>query len=185
MNTQETIDVMKKTIDELSDANSLKGLFHQHRDGNPMPSNKALEEIIELSRAILFPGFFGKSTVNINTLSYSIGINIERLHKLLAEQIHAGLCFADTKTEESYEEQCEQRDCALEKATKLIAMLPKIRATLATDVEAAYNGDPAAVSQAEIVACYPIIKALVPCLNKSADSHSSASSFRILIIICF
>ena len=83
MNTQETIDVMKKTIDELSDANSLKGLFHQHRDGNPMPSNKALEEIIELSRAILFPGFFGKSTVNINTLSYSIGINIERLHKLL------------------------------------------------------------------------------------------------------
>lgn len=161
MNTHDPIDMMKQTIEELSDANSLKGLFHQHRDGNPMPSNKALEEIIELARAILFPGFFGRSTVNVNTLSYSIGINIERLHKLLTEQIHAGLCFADNKEQETYEEQCEQRDCAAERATRLISMLPQIRATLATDVEAAYNGDPAAVSQAEIVACYPIIKALV------------------------
>ena len=67
MNTHDTIDMMKQTIEELSDANSLKGLFHQHRDGNPMPSNKALEEIIELARAILFPGFFGRSTVNVNT----------------------------------------------------------------------------------------------------------------------
>ena len=32
---------------------------------------------------------------------------------------------------------------------------------MATDVEAAYNGDPAALSQGEIISCYPVIKALI------------------------
>jgi hypothetical protein len=39
----------------------------------------ALEEIIQLARAILFPGYFGKSQVNINTIKYQIGVNVERL----------------------------------------------------------------------------------------------------------
>ena len=59
-----------------------------------MPSLHALEEIIELSRSILFPGFYGKSTVNTKTIRYHIGVNMERLHKLLTDQILAGLCFA-------------------------------------------------------------------------------------------
>ena len=42
----------------------------------------------------------------------------------------------------------------------LIADLPEIRKTLATDVEAAFNGDPAAESFGEIISCYPVIKAL-------------------------
>ena len=42
----------------------------------------------------------------------------------------------------------------------MTARLPKIRKVLATDVEAAYNGDPAAKSSAEILLCYPVIKAL-------------------------
>ena len=48
---------LTETIEELSCPKSLKGLFHQHRDGNPLPSGKALEEIINLSRSILFPGY--------------------------------------------------------------------------------------------------------------------------------
>ena len=58
MNTPDTFNVLQQTIDELSDASSLKGLFHQHRDGSPIPSSKVLEEIIELARTILFPVFF-------------------------------------------------------------------------------------------------------------------------------
>lgn len=46
---------LTETIEELSCPKSLKGLFHQHRDGNPLPSGKALEEIINLSRSILSP----------------------------------------------------------------------------------------------------------------------------------
>ena len=96
--------ILTRTVEELSEKESLQGLFHEHRDGDPLPSSKALEEIIDLSRSILFPGYFGKSTVNINTIRYHIGVNIERLHKLLADQIQAGLCFADGNTSESYEE---------------------------------------------------------------------------------
>ena len=87
---------LTETVEELSEPSSLKGLFHQHRDGYPLPSSTALEEIIQLARAILFPGYFGKSQVNVKTIKYQIGVNVERLQKLLSEQILAGLCFADS-----------------------------------------------------------------------------------------
>ena len=54
----------------------------------------------------------------------------------------------------------EKRDKAEHLAAELISRLPKIRKTLATDVVAAYNGDPAAESYGEIISCYPVIKAL-------------------------
>lgn len=41
-----------------------------------------------------------------------------------------------------------------------MSRLPEIRKTLATDVEAAYLGDPAAQSYGEVISCYPAIKAL-------------------------
>lgn len=151
--------ILTRTVDELSEAESLKGLFHQHRDGNPLPSGKSLEEIIELARAILFPGYFGKSSVNTSTIRYHIGVNVERLHKLLSDQIMAGLCFSCTNKGTACGQECH--DKAAETAARLIERMPAIRRTLATDVEAAYNGDPAAVSHGEIISCYPVIKALV------------------------
>ena len=87
MNTDNLTQILTQTVEKLSAAESLKGLFHQHREGDPLPSSKALEEIIELSRSILFPGYFGKSTVNTQTIKYHIGVNVERLRKLLTDQI--------------------------------------------------------------------------------------------------
>lgn len=163
MSEQKLTHVLTSTVDKLSEPSSLKGLFHQHRDGDPLPSSKTLEEIVELSRAILFPGYFGKSTINSRTIKYHIGVNVERLHKLLSEQILAGLYFADSGDEGSEpcnplsEKRCRAENIAME----IINRLPSIRQTLATDVVAAYNGDPAAQSQAEVISCYPVIKALV------------------------
>jgi serine O-acetyltransferase len=166
MSSENTTHLLTQTVDELSGKESLKGLFHEHRDGDPLPSAKALEEIIELTRAIIFPGFYGHSSVKLQTVKYQIGVSIERLHKLLSQQILAGLCFARP----------EENDCgcnpqgknalicleyASDLAAQLIARLPEIRRILATDVEAAYNGDPAASSFGEIISCYPIIKALI------------------------
>jgi serine O-acetyltransferase len=151
--------IMTQTVDELSESESLKGLFHQHRDGNPLPSSKALEEIIELSRSIIFPGYYGKSTVNTRTIRYHIGVNIERLYKLLADQILAGLCFS-REDEEDEDEVTTCNQHAADIAAQLISKLPRIRSILATDVEAAYNGDPAADSISEIISCYPVIKTL-------------------------
>lgn len=149
---------LAQTVTELSEDSSLKGLFHEHQDGDPLPSGKVLHEIIELCRAILFPGFYGKSTVNHHTITYHIGVNIERMYNLLTEQIHAGLCFDAKETGDCA---CDtKREKAIDLAGQFISRLPALREVLATDVEAAYNGDPAAESYGEIISCYPIIKAL-------------------------
>jgi serine O-acetyltransferase len=150
--------LLAQTVTELSEDSSLKGLFHEHQDGDPLPSGKVLHEIIELCRATLFPGFYGKSTVNHHTITYHIGVNIERMYNLLTEQIHAGLCFDAKETGDCA---CDtKREKAIDLAGQFISRLPALREVLATDVEAAYNGDPAAESYGEIISCYPIIKAL-------------------------
>lgn len=159
MSNADFAHILTRTVDELSDPASLKGLFHQHREGNPLPSGKVLEEIIDLSRSIIFPGYFGKSSVNTRTIRYHIGVNIERLHKLLTDQVMAGLCFTCPKAGEPCTDACAVKAEGI--ALKLVEKLPQIRSTLATDVEAAYNGDPAAQSYGEIISCYPVIKALV------------------------
>ena len=149
--------LLKQTVEELSDTAKMKGLFHQHRHGDPLPSAAALEEIISLCRAVLFPGYYGKSTLNAVTVRYHIGMEVECLFSLLTAQIQAGLCFS------------QQDDCAscIDYHTKaeaiaatLISMLPQVRRTLATDVEAAYLGDPAAQNYGEVISCYPAIRAL-------------------------
>ena len=151
---------------ELADPKSLCGLFHEHRDGDPLPSQPALAEIMELCRSILFPGFYGKSNVNNQNLIFHIGVAIERLYGLLCEQIQAGLCFATGWNEvEAYgNTYATAQDIRRKKSSELsrafIERLPVLRQTLSTDVEAAYLGDPAAESYGEVISCYPVIKAL-------------------------
>lgn len=150
--------ILTQTVNELSEPESLNGLFHQHQDGKPLPSGKALEEIVDIARSILFPGYYGKSSIHLNTIKYRIGVNIDKLHKLLAEQVLAGLCFDQNEADDC---NCEDdRERADHIAIQLIERLPAIRATLSTDVHAAYNGDPAATNFGEVISCYPVIKAL-------------------------
>lgn len=150
--------ILTQAVDELSDSESYKGLFHQHKDGDPLPSASALCEIIELTRSILFPGYFGNSTVNSRTIKYHIGVNVEKLFELLIEQIMAGLCFCGG--EEPHPSAPSRYDTATKLAADFISRLSGLRRMLATDVEAAYNGDPAAESYGEVISCYPAIRAI-------------------------
>lgn len=161
MSSQNFTQQLTKTVDELSKPQTLQGLFHEHRDGDPLPSSKELEEIIELTRSILFPGFYGMTSVNIQTIRYRIGVDTERLNKLLCRQVMAGLCF----NEDCHcDNAADTRRCLQEEAEKIaeniILKLPKLRKTLSTDVQAAFDGDPAAANLGEVIDCYPAIKAL-------------------------
>lgn len=164
MNSGNTSQILTRTVDKLSETDSLKGLFHEHYDNDPIPSAIVLEEIIGLARSILFPGFYGKSYINTQTLKYHIGVNTERMHCLLEQQILAGLCFTAPIQERENACNCETtktlKKQARDAATEVTAKMPEIRRVLATDVEAAYNGDPAATSYGEIISCYPVIRAL-------------------------
>ncbi|MBR5654376.1 MAG: serine acetyltransferase [Prevotella sp.] len=159
MSPSDTTLTLTRAVKALSEPSSLKGLFHNHQSGAPLPSGVTLQEIIEISRSILFPGFYGKATLHLSTLEYHLGVSAQRLHHLLTEQIHAGLCFSGIH-ENNVTEQEKNHERAEHIATDLISRLPEIRQILATDVEAAYNGDPAAESFGEIISCYPVIKAL-------------------------
>lgn len=86
-------------IFQLSAEDSLRGLFHQHLEGNPLPSARAIRDIVELTRSIIFPGYFGSSKINRNTVRYHIGVQVESLFELLSEQIAAALCFQSADNE--------------------------------------------------------------------------------------
>lgn len=158
MSDNNLMQTLATTVDKLSNPQSFKGLFHPHRDGNPLPSGKILEEIVMLLRAILFPGYYGNSSVNIHTLHYHIGVDVERLYHLLSQQIQAGLCFMEYSADDKCN--CNIKQVAQKLSSQLIERLPAIREVLSTDVIAAFNGDPAAESTSEVISCYPIIKTL-------------------------
>lgn len=155
--------LLQQTIAELSESSSLHGLFHECHDGEPLPSGAVLSEIVDLCRSILFPGFFGKSNISTPTLPYHIGVNVERLYTLLSGQIMAGLCFGNCEKDEAKDSSDFFSSYVLrsqQMAAEFIRKLPELRRILATDVEAAYNGDPAAESFGEIISCYPVIRAV-------------------------
>lgn len=158
MSDNNLMQTLATTVDKLSNPQSFKGLFHPHRDGNPLPSGKILEEIVMLLRAILFPGYYGNSSVNTHTLHYHIGVDVERLYHLLSQQIQAGLCFMEYSADDKCN--CNIKQVAQKLSSQLIERLPAIREVLSTDVIAAFNGDPAAESTSEVISCYPIIKTL-------------------------
>lgn len=160
MNSQSIASV----VSLLSQGESLRGLFHQHKEGNPLPSADVLAEIVTLARGILFPGYYGRSTIDVRTIEYHIGVDVERLRELLLDQVCAGLCFADGDTDCKAEDSAGNAEAIRQKAhditNAVICKLPELRRILATDVEAAYNGDPAAENFGEIISCYPVIKCL-------------------------
>ena len=161
MSSPQIIEHLTEVVEELSAEESMRGIFHEHRDGDPLPSGRDLEEIISLSRSILFPGYYGDSNVNQSTIRYHIGVNMERLHKLLTRQIMAGLLFnQDCHCAQPLEEQDLCRQNAETIALTVLQRYPDIRRTLSSDVEAAFEGDPAAINQGEVISCYPVIKAL-------------------------
>lgn len=161
MSLSDYTHTLTQAVSELSDKHSYEGLFHQYKDGDPLPSGKSLRRIVELSREILFPGYFGNSTVHRRTINYHIGVNVEELFGLLTEQIQAGLCFGLENTpSDNVIKIIPDRDTAASIAARFISKLPEIRRILATDVEAAYYGDPAATCFGEIICCYPIIRAI-------------------------
>lgn len=144
--------LLTRVVHELTTPDSTDALLYHHADGHPLPSLSELSEIIALCRAILFPGYFGHSGISDSTIAYHTGVNVENLYHKLVGQVKTGLCFADKS-------KCSLRE-AENIASQFISRLPHLRHLLATDVVAAYEGDPAATSYAEVISCYPAIRAI-------------------------
>ena len=137
-----------RTVERLLTNDSNDKMQYCRSHGESMPSGEVLKEVVKLVRAVIFPGYFGDSTLSDYTMGYRAGVMIERIYELLCKQIEAGLSLGTTVIKNPSER-------AAEIALSFVDYLPQLRAELALDVEAAYNGDPAATGMAEVIFSYP------------------------------
>jgi serine O-acetyltransferase len=149
-------NILAEVVDCLCDSEhgmlSWKG-----KGGRLLPSRDRVVEAAEALRSVLFPGYFGISELTENNMRFHVGATLDRILLVLLEQIKRGLCF-----------DCDHHgfECpaCVEKAERMTAefvqRLPRVQHILATDVHAAYYGDPAAKSTDETIFCYPGILAV-------------------------
>ncbi len=123
-----------------------------------LPNRQVLIETVEALRSVLFPGYFGTTELSDESVQYHVGATLDQVYRNLREQIQRGRCFACTRESADGCEICA--DEVEDLAGRFIARLPEIRRLLATDVQAAYEGDPAATAIDEIILCYPGIQAI-------------------------
>ena len=129
-------------------------LQRRHADLS-LPNREAVGQVVEMLRSALFPGYYGTPQFPAQNTSYYMGATLDAAAKLLAEQIERSFCFF-----------CETGKCpeCRKKTSDIVVAflktLPGVQKLLMTDVQAAYEGDPAATCQAETVFCYPGILAV-------------------------
>lgn len=122
-----------------------------------LPSRDVVYQIVEELRAVMFPGYFGFADLNLKSVKYHIGAIVDRIQYPLQEQIRRGMCFACTKAECL----CAPDDQkALGITRDFLHRLPRIQRQLNNDVQAAFDGDPAALIKDEIIFCYPTLTSI-------------------------
>ncbi len=130
----------------------------EHVETSPMPSRQAAIDLLESCKNILFPGYFGDQDIDSINLEYRLGLEIARLFENLAREITRSLRHECRRHGHS----CYHCDrLGEETALEFLESLPALRTTLATDVRAAYEGDPAASGYDEIIFSYPGILAIL------------------------
>ncbi len=158
MTTKESDIRIKTTIEKLSEPESYHLVCHEHIKGEPLPSNKKIAQIINLVRELLFPGYFGNTTLRKGTTEHYMGVYVDELYDLLNREIFACMCFECD--EESIGKVEKHRSKAEENTIALIEFLPEMRRLLVTDVEATFLNDPAAKNFGEVIFSYPGIRAI-------------------------
>ncbi|MEJ2108883.1 MAG: serine acetyltransferase [Acidobacteriota bacterium] len=121
-----------------------------------LPSRSNCVDIMHQLRSVLFPGFFQLYEYSEERIGFHVGAMMDRISINLKEQIRRGFCF-------SCKNEGDIQTCGVraEKITNsFLERIPDIMLLLCEDVQAAYEGDPAAKSPAETIFCYPGIFAI-------------------------
>jgi serine O-acetyltransferase len=131
------------------------GAIH-HLGHSPLPSYREVVNILADLREILYPGYGRRQNLHLGNVAYHVGDLIDGLNNRLTEQIARAFRY-DCKSRNG-EADFEPKAQAI--VVRFLETLPDLRHTLAEDVQAAYEGDPAAKSADEIVFCYPGLSAV-------------------------
>ncbi len=132
-----------------------------HLDHCPLPKHSVIVHVLEDLKDILYPGYRHREGLHFANIGYYVGDRIDRLHDALTQQIGRALRHGDQVHEQPGRDNCadyELRGQAV--AIEFLNRLPAIRAVLAKDVKAAFDGDPACKSLDEVIFCYPGLEAI-------------------------
>ncbi len=121
-----------------------------------LPSRDEIISITQLFLQLFYPGYYGRQDLTDENLKYHVGELVSTLRQKLARQIELCLCHAAECG--SIVASCA--DEAMRLANRMLSLVPSLRRTLITDVQAAMDGDPAAGSLHEIILAYPGLLAI-------------------------
>lgn len=128
------------------------------RDKPPkLPSRKVLIDILEGLSGALFPNRLGRPDLRDEGIDYFVGNTLDTVLRQLYEQIHRELHFM---AEHQGLVRVSKSD-VYELTREFAAQLPRVRELLDSDIQAAYQGDPAARTSDETLVCYPGIHAMI------------------------
>ncbi len=127
-----------------------------------LPSYTGVADILLDLKDVLYPGYRRKVGLHSGNIRYHVGGLIDSLHDHLTTEIARALRHED-RVQQNHSD-CES-DVDFEAkgqamAIELLKKIPDLRRTLATDVQAAYDGDPACHTTDEVVFCYPGFEAI-------------------------
>ncbi len=125
----------------------------------PLPNYDVIVEILEDLKEILYPGYRRREGLHAGNVMYHVGDLVDGLHDKLTTQIaralrHEAGVDDDCETPTDYEAKAQAM------AISFLETLPELRGLLATDAQAAYEGDPAVHSVDEVIFCYPGLEAV-------------------------
>lgn len=147
-----------RLVDSYKDIGNINHLGHC-----PLPSTAAVVDILKDLKEILYPGYRKRQNLHMGNVIYFVGDIIDGLHDRLTQQFARALRYEyDLK----YGSDCDRRHLmdfearGQQAAIEFLESLPEMRQILATDVAAAYEGDPAASGLDEIIFCYPGLEAV-------------------------
>jgi len=123
-----------------------------------LPSNRVVIELLEDILSVIFPGYFGKTQVAKSNIKYFLGNSLNSIHSHLVPEVEKSLKFVCRKVKECPADVCHRRAQVV--AMEFLEKIPQIRRLLSEDIQAAYDGDPAAKCTEEVILCYPCVLAI-------------------------
>lgn len=146
-----------QAADALVDSYSAEGIKIHHLDRQPLPTHAEIIRILVTAHELLFPGYIGAQGLHGEMLRTHVETRLSWLYETLTEQIRRAIGHSAHISEPCHVPEGEAADCA----SAFLSEFVRLRETLNTDVDAAYEGDPAAACKDEIIFSYPSIYAMM------------------------
>ena len=121
------------------------------------PKRHLILDVLKKLQYVIFPGFFDQKELRSDNIRFYTGQLLEEIQETLLEQVAKTLRLFKEEYRGISDDVVQKRSEEIVDA--FLGAIPKIREYLATDIEAAYEGDPAAFSRDEVISSYPGIYA--------------------------